>query len=220
MVSLIAGFIASCFANKSGGSRFEIVNNAFDDLVLRISVVIIATIPISLSNWFWKFLCLHNGTLYEWGILNGWVVYVWQANISCKIELADIHIFFVHYTPSVRIIDIMVSHTIYVVCFNFIHKWWDLQSTPNDRFFLRNFSWQFYLLSEFLTEICWGEIPEEILFVFCFDVWPGVRTLALRLISQHSIYLTTAITGATKILATKMPVKNVLWKMKVWWLPY
>ena len=55
-----------------------------------------------------------------------------------------------HYNPSVRIID-FVSHTTYVVCVNFIHEWqvpYSLQSIPNDRFFLRNFSWQFYLLSE------------------------------------------------------------------------
>ena len=31
-----------------------------------------------------------------------------------------------HYKPSVRIID-LVSHTTYVVCVNFIHKWRDLQ---------------------------------------------------------------------------------------------
>ena len=31
-----------------------------------------------------------------------------------------------HYTPSVRIIN-LVSHTTYVVCVNFIHKWRDLQ---------------------------------------------------------------------------------------------
>ena len=32
----------------------------------------------------------------------------------------------VHYNPSVRIID-QVSHTTYVVCVNFRHKWRDLQ---------------------------------------------------------------------------------------------
>ena len=31
-----------------------------------------------------------------------------------------------HYNPSIRIID-LVSHTTYVVCVNFIHKWRDLQ---------------------------------------------------------------------------------------------
>ena len=47
-----------------------------------------------------------------------------------------------HYNPSVRIID-LVSHTTYVVCVNFIHKWWDLQFNVNSerQIFLRNFSW-------------------------------------------------------------------------------
>ena len=92
-----------------------------------------------------------------------------------------------HCNPSVRIID-LVSHTTYVVCVNFIDNWRDLQflkSTPNDRF-LRSFSWQIYLLSGFLPEICGDEIAEEIFFIFCFDVWPGAGTLAFRLISQHT----------------------------------
>ena len=32
------------------------------------------------------------------------------------------------------------------------------------------------------------ETAEEILFVFCFDVWPGAQHLASRLISQHTTY--------------------------------
>ena len=44
--------------------------------------------------------------------------------------------------------------------------------------FWRNFSQQFYLLSESLLEICWEEIAEEILFVFLFDVLPGARILS------------------------------------------
>ena len=52
----------------------------------------------------------------------------------------------------------LVSHTTYVVCVNFIHKWQDLQfkiDSERQIFFLRNFSWQFFnLLSEFLPEIC------------------------------------------------------------------
>ena len=31
-----------------------------------------------------------------------------------------------HYNPSGRIID-LISHTIYIVCVNIIHKWRDLQ---------------------------------------------------------------------------------------------
>ena len=95
-----------------------------------------------------------------------------------------------HYNPSVRIID-LVSHTTYVVCVNIIHKWGDLQfkvDFERQIFCLRNFSWQFYLLTEFLPEICWEEIAEEILFVFRFDVWPATRTQSFRLISQHTIY--------------------------------
>ena len=68
---------------------------------------------------------------------------------------------------------------------------YSLTSTPNDRF-LRNFSWQFYLLSEFFPEICWEEVAEEIFFIFRFDALIGIRTRALRLISQHTTYLTTA----------------------------
>ena len=88
-----------------------------------------------------------------------------------------------HYNPSVRNID-LVSHTIYVVYVNFIHKRRDLQSkVDSERQIFFSFHGNFNLLSEFLPEICWEEIGEEILFVFCFDVWPGIRTRALRLIS-------------------------------------
>ena len=48
-----------------------------------------------------------------------------------------------------------------------------------------NFIYSFF---EFLPEICWEEIAGQILFVFCFDVWPGAWALALRLISQHTTY--------------------------------
>ena len=78
-----------------------------------------------------------------------------------------------HYNPSVRIIN-SVFRTTYVVCINFIHKWQDKQFKVDSerQIFVRNFSLQFYLLSEFLPEICLEEIAEEILFVFCFNVWP------------------------------------------------
>ena len=95
-----------------------------------------------------------------------------------------------HYNPSVRIID-LVSHTTYVVCVNFIHKWrwtYSLKSTPNDRFFWETFHDNFINFSEFLPEICWEEIAEEILLVFRLDVGPGTRTLAFQLISQYTTY--------------------------------
>ena len=95
-----------------------------------------------------------------------------------------------HYNPSVRIVK-LASNTTYIVSTNFIHKWQDLQfKVDSERqiffffFFLRNFSWQSYLLSGFLPQICWEEIAKEILFVFCFNVRPGSRTTA----SQHTTY--------------------------------
>ena len=68
-----------------------------------------------------------------------------------------------HYNPSVRIID-LISHTTYVVYANFIHKWRNqqLKVDSEQQIFLRNFSWQFYLPSEFLPNI-----SKEIVFVFC-----------------------------------------------------
>ena len=79
----------------------------------------------------------------------------------------DLHTYIIgHYNPSNKIIG-RVSHNTYVVCVRF-------RTTD----FLRNFSWQFNTFSEFLPEICWEEIAEKMLFVFCFDVWYGARTLA------------------------------------------
>ena len=43
---------------------------------------------------------------------------------------------------------------------------YSLKSTPNDRFFDKFFMTILILLSEFLPEICWEEIAEEILFLY------------------------------------------------------
>ena len=60
----------------------------------------------------------------------------------------------------------LASHKTYVVCVNFMHKWRDLQFKVNSdrQIFLRNCSWQFYLLFELLPEICEEKIPAEIFF--------------------------------------------------------
>ena len=68
-----------------------------------------------------------------------------------------------------------------MVYFNFIHKWQELQfKVDSERQILRNFSWQFYIQSEFLPEILWEEIAEEdILCVFCLlDEKPGFESQA------------------------------------------
>ena len=76
------------------------------------------------------------------------------------------------------IID-QVSYTTYVVWVNFfIYESWDLQFKTNSEGQI--FEKHFIVIltnSEFLSEICWEEITERILFLFCFDVWTGDRTL-------------------------------------------
>ena len=79
--------------------------------------------------------------------------------------------------PSVRIID-LVSHTTYVVLLLILYisgGTYSLMSTPNDR----NFSLQIYI---YFQSFCQKSG------VFCFDVWPGARTLALSVINQHTTY--------------------------------
>ena len=51
---------------------------------------------------------------------------------------------------------------------------YSLKSTPNDRFFEK----LFMAISEFLPEICWEEVDEEIFSYFRFVVWHGVWTLS------------------------------------------
>ena len=67
----------------------------------------------------------------------------------------------------------IACHTTYVACVNFLYMSgaaYILQWTPNDRF-LSRFPWQFYLLSEFLTEICWAEVAEIIFSFWCLTTW-------------------------------------------------
>ena len=62
---------------------------------------------------------------------NKFLDYIKSIVIGCNLRINTLHgsthtYIIGHYNPSVRIID-LVSHTIYVVCVNFIHKWRDLQ---------------------------------------------------------------------------------------------
>ena len=45
---------------------------------------------------------------------------------------------------------------------------YSLTSTPNEIFF-RNFTWQFCLIPEFLPEICWEDVAEEIFAFWCLN---------------------------------------------------
>ena len=58
--------------------------------------------------------------------------------IEENVYFCFIHTYIIgHYNPSVRIID-LVSHTTYVVCINFMHKWWDLQINTHNIGGVRN----------------------------------------------------------------------------------
>ena len=78
-----------------------------------------------------------------------------------------------------------MSHTTYVVCFNFIPKWRDLQCKveSEQQVFKKLLMARTtdFLLSEFLPELCREEIAGGILFT-------SARTLALRIIRQHTTY--------------------------------
>ena len=66
---------------------------------------------------------------------------------------------------------------------------YSFKSIPKDRFFDKLFTTILYLLSEFLSEIYWKEVAQEIFFFkLSFEVWPGIWTMALRLITQHTNY--------------------------------
>ena len=85
-----------------------------------------------------------------------------------KSEMRIINTYIIgYYNTSVRITD-LVSYITYVVCANFIHKWRDLQIKvySERQIFWETFHCSFYLLLEFLPEICWEEIAEKILFLY------------------------------------------------------
>ena len=126
----------------------------------------IAYIPM-LINVLKYYVCLHNLLKTYFGLRHEFFA---PFMVSWYLHTYV----FVHYNPSVRLID-FVSHTTCVVCGNFIHKWRDLQ-------FKVDSEWQIFwgtswlILTEFLSEICGEEIVKEMRFVFCFNVWPIART--------------------------------------------
>ena len=86
----------------------------------------------------------------------------------------------------------LASHTTHVVYVNFIREWRNLQLNIDSerQIFEKFFSWQIYLLSEFLPEICWEKIARKIFFffIFRFDAWSGIRTQAFTS-NKPTLYL-------------------------------
>ena len=63
----------------------------------------------------------------------------------------------------------LASHTTYVECVNFIYKWRDLKFKVDSelQIFWETFHGNFYLFSEFLPEILWEDVAEEIFSFWC-----------------------------------------------------
>ena len=128
---------------------------------------------INLLRWSRRRNIFHISFFYDWPGMRT------QAFASNKpthyiLDQGDlitlIHTYIIgHYNPSVRIIDLVSQFKV----------------DSELQIILKYFSWQLNLFSEFLPEMCWEEIAEEIIFAFCFAVWPGSRTLDLHLILDY-----------------------------------
>ena len=68
------------------------------------------------------------------------------------------------------IVTHLVDYTTNVVCVNFIHKWQDLQfKVDSERYILKNLSWQYSLLGEFLARNLLGGSQCRIIVSYVFD---------------------------------------------------
>ena len=87
----------------------------------------------------------------------------------------------------------LASHTTHVVCVNFTRVCWDLQFNIDfeRQIFGEAFSCQVYLLSEFLPEICWEEVAEEIISYIRFEAWPNMHTQYLLGYGYFNSIITT-----------------------------
>ena len=94
-----------------------------------------------------------------------------------------------HYNPSIRIID-LVSHTTYLARVNFIREWQNLQFNidSEQQFFETLIYGRFIYSQNFRQKSAETKSPKKYFLFFVFDVWPGVRSVALRLISHHTTY--------------------------------
>ena len=82
----------------------------------------------------WKEISILSETSFpSWNIQ-------WASKETVYYKNKNIYTYIIgHYNPSVRIID-LVSHITYIVCFNFIHKWRELQPTDDsDQQIFENF---------------------------------------------------------------------------------
>ena len=90
--------------------------------------------------------------------------------INCRSSMIHTYTYIIGHYSSVRITtQFLTPLTLCALIIRMRGGTYSLNSIPNDRFF-RSFSCKFYLLSEFLPEICLVEIFEEIFSYFRFNV--------------------------------------------------
>ena len=84
-----------------------------------------------------------------------------------------------------RLTTVVLSFQELSIILIFIREWHNLQFNVDSerQIFEKHFHDKFIYSQSF-----WGRGNRRRKFLFCFDVWPGIRTLALRLMSQHTTY--------------------------------
>ena len=101
-----------------------------------------------------------------------------------------------HYNPSVRIID-LVSHTTYVVCVNFIHKWQDLQFKLNSerQIFWETFHGNFIYSQSFCQKSAERKSPMEYFSYFvlisALRLEPWLYACGFSVLQMRQFYLFT-----------------------------
>ena len=109
------------------------------------------------------------------------------------------HIYIIgHYNPLVMITTQFL--TTLMLCALILYMsggTYTLKSTPNDRFLRKFFMAIIFTFRVFARNLL-KDKRRKILFVFCFDAWPGARSLSFPLIGHHTTYQTTATTSSSQ----------------------
>ena len=124
-------------------ARSENKANGYEDSILKP----IEFFKKSIENLFLKF---ENTTKVVCEMLNYWERWCrWTHILNLYM-----HTYIIPFSQDYG----LASHTNHVVCVNFIREWWNLQFNVDSELQIceKFFSWQVYLLSGFLTEICWN----------------------------------------------------------------
>ena len=89
------------------------------------------------------------------------------------------------------------SHTIHIVCVNFIRDWLDLELKVDSKpqIFQKLFHARFIYFQSFCQKSAERKSPKKFIFfyIFRFNACPGIRIRALRLIGQHGEFIVSYV---------------------------